>query len=842
MGKLRIPIRARGFTYYQDTPPENPSIGDTWYDTSSGMGYVYEGGWVPYKKDSECWEKNPAYLKIEPFNATIYDDGGSVSFTVTIKNMDVGVCGNTTFTLTVHDSNTDDFEPSTLSQTTVTLGPYQETTVTLTVTDKVGAAVGSGRNDVYVTAEAADHPTSQSNTVSVNLIGAAAECIRRAPSVSISPTSQTIDTDGGSVDYTVTITNNDAAACGDTTTFTLTVVDSNTLNFEPSVLSQTSVTLVPGASETVTLTVTDKANDYPGAPTTNDTYVVVEAVNHPTVNSNTVSTVIEADAAQCTPHAPTVTISPSSQEITVDGGSVNYTVTVTNNDNDACGPVTFSLSVTDSNTVNFEPSTLSQTTLTLGPGESGTVTLTVSDKASDWPGSSTTNDTYVTVTATDHPTVDSNTVTTTISGEAAECARRAPSVSISPASQTITADGGSVNYTVTITNNDLGGCGATTFDLSVTDSDTVHFNPSTLSQTSVTLDPGASTTVTLTVSDKAGDYPGSPVSNSTYVTVTSTVHGSTNSNTVTTTIESGAVKVGYGYVCGGTSGGTFHSIVDRFTFPFNGLTATHVGNLSSSRDSTAACSSSVAGYVCSGYLSGSLQSTIDRFVFPFDSGAAAHVGNLSQSRITGGACSSSTYGYACGGYTNVFTSELSSAIDRFAFPFTGGTSVHVGNLVTMEDGCSTASSTHGYVCGILIGDTGSSFVERFAFPFSGGVASRVGNLSGSRRQVGACSSSVYGYACAGYDESSQLSTVDRFAFPFDSGIAAHVGNLSGERYEPSACSSTSYGYVSDGGSYLSIIDRFAFPFSGGTASHVGNLSLARESTSSCSNVDPHFRW
>ena len=603
MGELRIPEHARGFTYYQDTPPENPSIGDTWYDTSSGMGYVYEGGWVPYKKDSECWEKNPAYLKIEPFNATIYDDGGSVSFTVTIKNMDVGVCGNTTFTLTVHDSNTDDFEPSTLSQTTVTLGPYQEAAVTLTVTDKVGAAIGSGRNDVYVVATATDHPASQSNTVTVELSDAAAECTPQAPSVSISPATQTITTDGGSVSYTVTITNNDPTSCTDTT-----------------------------------------------------------------------------------------------------------------------------------------------------------------------------------------------------------------------------------------------------FTLTVNDSDTTHFEPSTLSQTSVTLAPGASTTVTLTVTDKANDYPGSPVSNNTYVTVTSTAHGSVNSNTVTTTIDGDAVtaKPGYGYVCGGyiySNGDIFYSIIDRFTFPFDSGTATHVGNLTRSTNHISACASSTHSYVCGGYYySGSAYflSAVDRFAFPFDSGTAEYVGDLSAARNATSSCASSTHGYVCGGYDG---SDFTT-IDRFAFPFDSGTALHVGNLGTASRLLSACfSSTCGYVCGGYNGTTVYlSSINRFTFPFDSGTATHVGDLSSERQAPVAYPSSTHGYVCGGRNSVGYFSAIDRFTFPFDSGTTVHVANLSEQRFAASACSSDVHGYTCGGyyNDYTSIIDRLTFY--SGTVTRVGDLSVSRAFLAATSDTDPHLRW
>ena len=559
MGGLRIPSNARGFTYYQPTPPENPAPGDTWWDTSSGMGYIYEGGWVPYKKDSTCWEKNPAYVKIEPVNQTISTDGGSVNFTVTIKNMDVGVCGNTDFTLTVHDSNTDDFEPSTLSQTTVTLGPYQSTTVTLTVTDKVGAAVGSGRNDVYVTVEATDHPTSQSNTVTVELADAAAECTRQAPSVSISPSNQTITTDGGSVSYTVTITNNDPTSCTETT---------------------------------------------------------------------------------------------------------------------------FNLSVTDSNTDNFDPSTLSQT--------------------------------------------------------------------------------------------------------------------------SVTLAPGASMNVTLTVKDKAGDYPGSPTSNNTYVTVTSTEHGSVNSNTVTTTIDEGAVTAGYGYVCGGHDGSNYVSTIARLDFSSESIT-TLTETLSESVLGANGCNSSTYMYVVP-----SNSDNIFRGSIPVANSFSTFGGQITRSHADCAACNSSTYGYVMGGDGGATGGSSLKAIDRFQFPFTGGTTVQVGSLSFLSSGGNTCnSSTHGYLCcGHSSGYNYESTIERIQFPFDSGTSTKVGTTTAARLRPGSFNSSTCGYICGGYyttGSGTAFSIVDKFVFPFDSGTATRVGYISKNCERVSGLNSTTSGYTCGG--YDQVTDR-----------------------------------
>jgi predicted CxxxxCH...CXXCH cytochrome family protein len=132
--------------------------------------------------------------------------------------------------------------------------------------------------------ESADSNQAQVTTPS------ASTCNYVAPTVSISPTAQTIHTDGESITYTVIIINNDSGyACTDVT-FNLSVTDSDTTNFSASSLDVTQVTVAPGGKQTATLTVQAATGAADGA--TNDTYVVATEGSHPTAQSNTVSTVI----------------------------------------------------------------------------------------------------------------------------------------------------------------------------------------------------------------------------------------------------------------------------------------------------------------------------------------------------------------------------------------------------------------------------------------------------------------------------------------------------------------------------------------------------------------------
>ena len=249
----------------------------------------------------------------------------------------------------------------------------------------------------------------------------------------------------------------------------------------------------------------------------------------------------------------------------------------------------------------------------------------------------------------------------------------------------------------------------------------------------------------------------------------------------------------YGYVCGAEideSAESF-STVDRITFPFDSGTASHVGNLSSKRGYISGCNSSNYGYTFGGQTYSTqydYHSYIDRFSFPFDSGTATHVGNLNYTKIVVATNNSSNYGYCCGG--SVSGAQF-SIIDRIAFPFDSGTATHVGNMSSTRyanAGCN--SSNYGYSLGGT--DFGNySQIDRITFPFDSGTSTHVGNLSRSRSTSAGCNSSNYGYDLGGNDYGN-YSQIDRITFPFDSGTSTHVGNLSRSRYHNVGCDGTDF--------------------------------------------------
>ena len=140
----------------------------------------------------------------------------------------------------------------TFSGTGITTGSVtvaNATTITVPVT--VASNATAGARDVTVT----NTDTGTGTGTGIFTVNAGAVCTASTPTLSVSPTSSTVSPGSGTL-YTVTLINNDSAACS-ATTFTLSKSDSNpTGNFTITGLSQGSLNLAPGASSTSTFTAT----------------------------------------------------------------------------------------------------------------------------------------------------------------------------------------------------------------------------------------------------------------------------------------------------------------------------------------------------------------------------------------------------------------------------------------------------------------------------------------------------------------------------------------------------------------------------------------------------------
>jgi hypothetical protein len=197
----------------------------------------------------------------------------------------------------------------------------------------------------------------------------------------------------------------------------------------------------------------------------------------------------------CTVAPAQVSLSPSSQSANA-GSTLNYNVQLTNQDSTACASSTFALN--DSIPSGWS-GTVSPSSLSLAPGQTGTATLSVTSATS---AAANTFSTGVNVT-------DSGEATHTASASAsytvvASCAPAAPTLNLSPSSQS--ADPGTtLTYSVSLVNNDSSACSTSTFNLTrILPGWSGSVSPNTL-----TLSPGGSGSATLQVTSPGTAAPGS---------------------------------------------------------------------------------------------------------------------------------------------------------------------------------------------------------------------------------------------------------------------------------------------------------------------------------------------
>ena len=190
-------------------------------------------------------------------------------------------------------------------------------------------------------------------------------------------------------------------------------------------------------------------------------------------------------------------------------------------------------------TVASPTGTVNFTSLTEAPATTGTNYIIVGDVAA----SATPTDTVtavvtaLTVTGPDtQGTVSDTSATLTIGS--APCVRNNPTVAISPSAQNV-AQGSSANYTLTVTNNDTGSCGATTFNLTWTNTPAMpNSNFSTTGQVATIgpINPGASSPTLIFTHVASGSAPLSTTQQSRATTAADANHGAVIGNTVTSTV------------------------------------------------------------------------------------------------------------------------------------------------------------------------------------------------------------------------------------------------------------------------------------------------------------------
>ncbi|MGD8936399.1 MAG: PKD domain-containing protein, partial [Thiogranum sp.] len=177
-----------------------------------------------------------------PANGSTFPAGATVDFQGKVSN------GTTPYAIhwafgdgnTFDETGTKKASTSTPSNTYPSPASDTQYQVTLDATDDNGNGVPCAQQSITITIQA----------------GGGGNCVRNAPTFSMGA-DQAIDANDGSAVYTLSVTNNDTAACANTL-FSLANSDTgDTGSFDPSSLSAPSVSVAPGATDTtVTLTVT----------------------------------------------------------------------------------------------------------------------------------------------------------------------------------------------------------------------------------------------------------------------------------------------------------------------------------------------------------------------------------------------------------------------------------------------------------------------------------------------------------------------------------------------------------------------------------------------------------
>lgn len=529
-----------------------------------------------------CTYSTPTVSIVTP-NQTILIDGGTANYTINVTNNDTVACGPTSFDLVAVDTNLVNFNPSTFALDPLNVNPGVTGSTTLDVTVKAGQGNGVNNGSHFYTAADGNHAQSGNSTTVATDLNVADVTAPTVDAFSMAPTSTSLSvpvltfsasdaigvtgylitesaiaplpgaagwtgtppgtyTVAGSGSYTLYAWAKDAA--GNVSTSLSAGVDVDSI--PPSVTSFT----MPATSTSQTITVTQflASDDLAVAG-----YLITESATPPlpaaagwtagapatfTVASDGSKTlhpwakdaIGNVSAAYGSPAAVLVDSAAPSVSSTVPanastGVALDISVTINFSEPVDCGTVNATNIVSDSPGWTYDG-----TSCTASGGNqaifntSGQAYLTLYNVSV---GSGVTDPAGNALSPAPH-----NLSYTTM---AEACTYNAPSVSIDTANQNATVDGDWLNYTITISNNDFGGCGGSTFNLAAVDSNAVDFDPSTFDIATITLSPLASGTRTLTVKAKSGSLNGA--SNDTYFyTASDANHAQSGNSGMATTI------------------------------------------------------------------------------------------------------------------------------------------------------------------------------------------------------------------------------------------------------------------------------------------------------------------
>jgi uncharacterized membrane protein len=429
-------------------------------------------------------------LLLEPDKSGSGDPGQTVVYTHTLTNQT-----NITDTFNIVASSSLGFGTGLAPLPPITVGAGASTTLTLSVTIPAGTLAGS-TDTTSVTA------TSQTDT-SVTGTAVNVTTVNTVYGLLLTPDNQSAGNPGQTLLYSHTLTNQGNTA----DTFDITT--NSSAGFAVTLVTETPVTLLPGTSATIVLTVGIPEDAAAGT----EDITSVTATSHGVGNvSNTVANTTSVNPIYA------LALAPNNSQSGVSGHTLVYTHTLTN-----LGNSTDTFAITTSNIAGFDVALISPTPVTLTAGASTTVELTVTIPPTT-PGG--TND-ITTVTATSQGN-------TNVSGTAVNV-----TTAISPTYNPVLGPdnsgtgfpGQTVVYTHTVTNQ-----GNTSDTFVITANSSAGFGLELAPATPISLPIGHSATITLAVTIP----PGTPASVVDTTTVTATSQGNisiTDTATNTTSIN-----------------------------------------------------------------------------------------------------------------------------------------------------------------------------------------------------------------------------------------------------------------------------------------------------------------
>ncbi len=327
---------------------------------------------------------------------------------------------------------------------------------------------------VTITTEWAD-----ATGVSVSVSYSGESCIPANPDLSLSPAESFWVAAGSTITYSATVTNLDSSGCAASDFSVAAVLPTDWVG------ASTSLILAPGTSGTVSLSVTSAETAINGFYDISITAINSSDSNYQ--NNGVVTYVVDTPAPACVAANPVLSLSTIDGPPVAAGSPVTYSATLTNKDSSSCETSVFDVAAS-------VPAgwSASSSSVSLSPGDSATVNITVTSATSAADG------TYgigvIASNLADGGYYSSVMATYSVLPPVPVCEAANPLLSLSITSSPEVGAGITVQYSGTVTNQDSSGCTAS--DFSVFADIPAGWSASS---SSVNLTPGASAPFTISI-------------------------------------------------------------------------------------------------------------------------------------------------------------------------------------------------------------------------------------------------------------------------------------------------------------------------------------------------------